>query len=189
MKKSKEMVMMQTFKEGRIRIIQDDITKAEVDAIVNAANYELIPGGGVDGAIHRAAGPKLAIAAKNFGFLEPGKVIITKGFDLKAKYVIHTVGPIWSNHDPLKYSQREVLRSCYQSIYDVLKMNRLTTVAIPNIATGVYGFPPPLAGHIALEVTLKFLEEEKFQGRIDFYCYEEFNYQIYVETLKKMGLS
>lgn len=134
-----------------IEIVQGDITQLEVDAIVNAANSSLAGGGGVDGAIHRAAGPALMRASVQLAPCPPGHAVITPGFQLKARFVIHTVGPIWSGGTS---GEPEVLRRCYESCFRIAReeAGRIRTIAFPAISTGAYGFPKPFAAKIALDV-------------------------------------
>jgi len=133
-----------------IEVVRADITTLEVDAIVNAANSALVGGGGVDGAIHRAAGPALMEATRVFGRCPPGEAVITRGFRLKARYVIHAVGPIWHGG---KQREDELLARAYESSFErAREAGDVGSIAFPAISTGVYGFPKPRAARIALEV-------------------------------------
>jgi len=130
-----------------IKIMQIDITKMHVDAIVNAANNTLMGGGGVDGAIHRAAGPKLLEYNRNLGGCETGQAKISPGFNLNAKWIIHTAGPIWSGGNNMEC---ELLESCYRNVFSLALEYDVATIAFPSISTGIYGFPKKEAAGIAL---------------------------------------
>jgi O-acetyl-ADP-ribose deacetylase len=139
-----------------IEVVQADIVKLDVDAIVNAANSSLAGGGGVDGAIHRAAGPELARAATRFAPCLPGHAVLTPGFRLRAAYVIHTVGPIWRGGN---HGEREVLRQAYESSFAVASAEpAIRSIAFPAISTGAYMFPKDLAAEIALDVMRKHVD-------------------------------
>ncbi|MBU2651293.1 MAG: O-acetyl-ADP-ribose deacetylase [Bacteroidetes bacterium] len=168
--------------KSRIRIITGDITKVETDAIVNAANRRLLGGGGVDGAIHRAAGPELLEECSTLNGCETGQAKITKAYRLPAKYVIHTVGPIWSdghNHE------EDLLRSCYETSLNLAIQYKCRTIAFPNISTGIYGFPKEPAAQIALSTVKQFLERNKEIEEVVFVCFDEENYRLYSELAGK----
>lgn len=167
---------------GKIELIKGDITLLDADAIVNAANNSLLGGGGVDGAIHRAAGPELLEECKKLNGCETGKAKITRGYRLKAKHVIHTVGPVWQGGCHDEYSS---LVSCYQSSLALAKENNLKTVAFPGISTGVYGFPKDLAATIAVKETQKFLKKNNLPEKVIFVTFGNDNFEIYRKLLEK----
>ncbi|MTI22586.1 O-acetyl-ADP-ribose deacetylase [Fulvivirga sp. RKSG066] len=142
---------------GKISIIQGDITSLEVDAIVNAANESLLGGGGVDGAIHRAAGPELLDFNKTLGGCKTGEAKISPGFKLPAKYVISTVGPVWQDGN---HKEAEALRACYENCLALASKNEVSSIAFPAISTGVYGFPLDKATEIAFDTINQFLNKQ-----------------------------
>jgi O-acetyl-ADP-ribose deacetylase (regulator of RNase III) len=159
-----------------INLIKGDITTLKVDAIVNAANTRLLGGGGVDGAIHEAAGPQLLEECRVIGGCPTGEARITKGYNLKSKYIIHTVGPIWrggSNDEAM------LLKSAYRNSLQLAQKQKVKSIAFPNISTGIYGFPKLKAAKIAIESVKKFLHETGNKMTITFVCFDEENYYIY----------
>jgi len=170
---------------AKIELIQGDITKLEVDAIVNAANKSLLGGGGVDGAIHRAAGPELLEECKTLNGCDTGQAKITKGYNLPAKYVIHTVGPVWSGG---KYNEDDLLTNCYRNSLKMASKHGLSTIAFPNISTGVYHFPKERAADIAISTVSDYLRENESFEKVYFVCFDNENYQIYQKKLKEEGL-
>jgi O-acetyl-ADP-ribose deacetylase (regulator of RNase III) len=165
----------------KIELIQGDITTINADAIVNAANTSLLGGGGVDGAIHRAAGPGLLEVCLLLGGCPTGEAKITKGFKLRAKYIIHTVGPVWHAGDD---KAGELLASCYRESLTIANEYNCKTVAFPNISTGIYHFPKTTAAEIAIHEVIAFLEQKPVPGKVIFVCFDNENYEIYKELLK-----
>jgi len=161
------------------RLIKGDITKLKVDAIVNAANSTLLGGGGVDGAIHRAAGPELLTECKTLGGCETGEAKITKGYHLPAKYVIHTVGPVWHGGN---LGEEELLKHCYVNSLKLADKKGIKSIAFPNISTGVYGYPKEKAAKIAIEAIESYLKKSKIKVTLCVYNYKNFN--IYKNILK-----
>lgn len=172
--------------QERIQLIKGDITKLKVDAIVNAANSSLLGGGGVDGAIHRAGGKEIldeCIEIRNKqGSCKTGEAVITTAGKLPAKYVIHTVGPVWrgSNND-----EEQLLANCYINSLRVAVENKVETIALPNVSTGVYGFPKELAAKIALEEVDKFLLTNHTIRKVIFVCFDDENFKIYSGMMKE----
>lgn len=169
-------------KKGLIKVIKADITSLKVDAVVNAANKSLLGGGGVDGAIHRAAGSKLLEECKEIGGCPTGEARITRGYDLFAPYVIHTVGPVW--HGGYR-NEEKLLQNTYLNSLKLANKHKLNSIAFPNISTGVYGFPKIAASKIAIETVTHFLSKNKFPKEVIFVCFDEENYDIYNETITK----
>lgn len=163
-----------------IRLVKDDITKLPVKAIVNAANNSLLGGGGVDGAIHRAAGPKLLEECKSLNGCKTGDAKITAGYKLPAKHVIHTVGPVWRGG---KNNEESLLASCYSSSLKLAFDYQCNTIAFPNISTGVYGFPKDRASQIAVKTVEEFLMKNNMPGEVTFCCFDDENYLLYQSLL------
>jgi O-acetyl-ADP-ribose deacetylase (regulator of RNase III) len=169
-------------KKIRIELIKGDITTLDAEAIVNAANQTLLGGGGVDGAIHRAAGSKLLEECKKLNGCPTGEAKITGGYNLKARNIIHTVGPVWYGGFR---DESELLASCYKSSLTLAKKNNIKTIAFPGISTGVYGFPKDLAAAIAVKESKRFLNNNPVPEKIIFVAFDDENYNIYQKLLDK----
>ena len=167
----------------RIEVVQSDITKQKVDAIVNAANNSLLGGGGVDGAIHRVAGSELLEEWSKLKGCPSGEAKITRGYRLPAKWVIHTVGPVWRGGN---YKEDEYLTHCYQSCFTLIEKYRLKIIAFPSISTGAYRFPLERATKIAVTETINFLKRNNFVKIIIFVCFNKRVYDCYVSELKSI---
>ncbi len=167
----------------RIAVVEGDITRQNVDAIVNAANSSLLGGGGVDGAIHRAAGPRLLEECRNLNGCPTGEARITGGHNLLAKHVIHTVGPIWRGGNA---HEDDLLARCYRNSLALAVQNGLRTIAFPSISTGVYGFPIERASKIALSEVKTFLEKDTTLERVIFVCFGQRDYERYLDVLKEI---
>lgn len=165
----------------KISLFLGDITTLEVDAIVNAANRTLLGGGGVDGAIHRAAGPMLKEECRRLGGCNTGEAKITKGYNLKARYIIHTVGPVYSDG---RSGEPDLLRACYQNSLRLAVTHDIRTIAFPSISTGAYGYPIESAAPIAISVVTNFLKENESVDRVIFALFSQSDYDIYKENLK-----
>lgn len=176
---------MDLVSNDRIKLIKGDITKVKVDAIVNAANTSLLGGGGVDGAIHRAGGPEILEECKRIrskqGGCRTGDAVITTAGRLPAKYVIHTVGPVWSGG---KNNEEVLLRSCYRKSLELAVKNGVKTIAFPNISAGVYGYPKEPAAKIAIDEVSKFLKENESIEKVIFVCFDDKNFEIYSQLLE-----
>lgn len=166
---------------GKIAIIQGDITGVDIDAIVNAANNSLLGGGGVDGAIHHSAGAGLLSECRSLGGCETGDAKITGGYNLPARHVIHTVGPVWRGGDG---GEPDLLRSCYQKCFALASENRLVSVAFPSISTGIYGYPIDKASVIAVETAHKCLDDFPDIKKIVFVLFSVGDYATYRQVLQ-----
>ena len=167
----------------RISIVYGDITRQPVDAIVNAANSSLLGGGGVDGAIHYAAGPELLEECRTLGGCRTGEAKITRGYRLPARHVIHTVGPVWSGGNA---KEPELLARCYRNSLALAAANQLRTVAFPAISTGIYGYPLEPATHIALNETIAHLKAHALPEQVTFVCFSENAREVYTRTLERL---
>jgi len=163
-----------------IKAIQSDITQLSVDAIVNAAKNSLLGGGGVDGAIHKAAGPQLLAECITLGGCPTGEAKITKGYNLKARFVIHTVGPVWQGGNN---NEKTLLANCYRNSLALAVENNCTSIAFPNISTGIYGFPKEIAAEIAIREVRSFLLTNKSISQLFFCCFDSENFAIYNHLL------
>ena len=169
--------------KDRIEVIKADITTLKIDAIVNAANSSLLGGGGVDGAIHRAAGPGLREECRLLGGCKTGEAKITSGHRLAAKYIIHTVGPVWNGGTS---GEAELLASCYASSFDLAVKHKIKTIAFPAISCGVYGYPVEEATRIAVRETARFLANEESIERVTFTCFSDDVYHAYINAIESM---
>ncbi len=169
----------------RISITQGDITLQSVNAIVNAANETLLGGGGVDGAIHRAAGPELLQECRTLGGCPTGEAKITKGYKLPAKWVIHTVGPVWKGGNQ---NEDELLANAYRNSLDLALQNNIKSIAFPAISTGIYSFPLERATWIAFTIIFDFLKKNPALARVVLVCFDSKSFDVYMEVLQaKMG--
>lgn len=168
---------------GKLVVIEGDITQQQVDAIVNAANTSLLGGGGVDGAIHRAAGSRLLEECRQLNGCKTGDAKITKGYNLPASWVIHTVGPVWQDGN---HKEDELLASCYRRCLELAEEHELRTIAFPAISTGVYGFPPERAAKIAVNTVKTFLENHCSIEQAIFVCFSRQSYNYHVAAVQEI---
>ncbi|MGK2907271.1 MAG: O-acetyl-ADP-ribose deacetylase [Desulfuromonadales bacterium] len=171
--------------QGKVEIIQGDITQLEVEAIVNAANQSLLGGGGVDGAIHRVAGPRLLEACRALGGCHTGEAKITAGYNLPARHVIHTVGPVW---DGGGHGEANLLANCYRNCMQLAVDHKLRSIAFPSISTGVYGFPIGKASRIALRVLLDFIATQESAPRVVITCFSEQDLNVYRQAYLELSI-
>lgn len=168
--------------QDRVQVLESDITKQAVDAIVNAANTSLLGGGGVDGAIHRAAGPELLEECRTLGGCATGQAKITKGYRLPAKWVIHTVGPVWRDG---QHGEDALLASCYRSCFALAVEHGLRTIAFPSISTGAYGFPIDRAARIAVREVKDFLEGNSSVQRVVLVCFGKSAFETHARAVRE----
>jgi O-acetyl-ADP-ribose deacetylase len=165
---------------NRIELIRGDITRVNAEAIVNAANKSLLGGGGVDGAIHRAAGPGLLEECRQLKGCATGDAKITSGYQLKARFVIHTVGPVWRGGE---YGEAGLLEACYLSSLKLAALHEIISIAFPNISTGIYGYPKQAAAEIAVSTVMKWLDSQTKPEKVFFVLFDEENTGIYKSLL------
>lgn len=164
---------------NRFAIITGDLTQSDAEAIVNAANRTLLGGGGVDGAIHRAAGPELLAECRTLHGYATGEAKVTRGYRLKARYVIHTVGPVWQGGNA---GEAALLAACYRSSLEAASARGIATVDFPSISTGIFGYPVPLAAPVALQAIWSYLEDHPEIQRVRMVCHTEDAARIYRQT-------
>ena len=176
-----------TVNQTRLSLLQGDITQQDVDAVVNAANSSLMGGGGVDGAIHRAGGPVILEECKRIvaqrGRLPAGQAVITSGGNLRAKYVIHTVGPIWRGGGS---GEAETLASAYRESLKLAAAQGVSSISFPSISTGAYGYPLGEAAHVALEAIIKFLQSNTTLQRVNIVLFDRHTYDVYQKVLQSL---
>jgi len=162
--------------------IKSDIVKLKVDAIVNAANTSLLGGGGVDGAIHRAAGRELLEECRKLNGCKTGEAKLTKGYKLPARYVIHTAGPVWQGGNS---GEAELLTDCYNNSMSIAFQNSFKSIAFPCISAGVYGYPVEAAAYIAVNTVKRFIEKNNFKIEVVFCCYSDYDLNVYKKILER----
>jgi O-acetyl-ADP-ribose deacetylase (regulator of RNase III) len=170
--------------QNRLAVVEGDITRQRVDAIVNAANTTLLGGGGVDGAIHRAAGPELLAECRTLGGCATGSAKITRGYQLPARWVIHTVGPVWRGG---RHGEDDLLASCYRSCFALVEQYGIKTVAFPSISTGAYGFPMERAARIAVREAKNFLARNRSVEKVLLVCFGAEALKIHQAALQAVG--
>lgn len=175
--------MQKTINSTTLSLIKGDITREETDAIVNAANSRLAGGGGVDGAIHRAGGPKIMEECRKIGGCPTGSAVITTGGNLKAKYVIHTVGPIYRDG---AHNEEKLLAGAYKSSLELTVKNGIKSIAFPSISTGVYGYPINEAAGIALKTVIDFIKGNKGLSLVRFVLFSDRDFDVYKKALEKL---
>jgi O-acetyl-ADP-ribose deacetylase (regulator of RNase III) len=168
--------------EERLQVVEGDISTQRVEAIVNAANTTLLGGGGVDGAIHRAAGPELLEECRTLGGCATGQAKITKGYRLAAKWIIHTVGPVWTGGTQ---GEDELLSSCYRSCFELAEKHSIRSLAFPSISTGAYGFPMERAARIAVKETSAALAQRPDLAKVLLVCFGKAAYDVYTQAWKR----
>lgn len=168
--------------DERIKVVEGDITKLGVEGIVNAANRTLLGGGGVDGAIHISAGPELLSECRSLGGCKPGEAKLTRGHQLPAQWVIHTVGPIWTGG---KEKEPEILAKCYYSSLEIASERQFSSLAFPCISTGIYGYPSDLAASTAIKIVRSFLRNNLFPKIVVFCCLGSNSLATYHEAFRK----
>lgn len=170
--------------ESILEIVEGDITQQDTEAIVNAANEQLRVGGGVDGAINRAGGPAIQQEARQIGYCPTGQAVITTAGNLKAKYVIHTVGPVYRGGS---HGEKELLASCYRESLKLASARGIKSLAFPSISTGIYGYPLQEAARVALATVSEYLQEHPEINRVRFVLFGPQAYEIYMEAIKKLA--
>ena len=168
---------------GKVVVVEGDITQQSVDAIVNAANTSLLGGGGVDGAIHRAAGSGLLEECRRLNGCKTGDAKITKGYNLLADWVIHTVGPIWQDGN---HGEDQLLASCYRRCLELAEQYKIRTIAFPAISTGIYGFPAERAARIAVSEVKTFLESHSSVEQVIFVCFSRSSYEYHIAAVQEI---